>query len=163
MKEKAIARVYECCKIANIELPSNISFDLKGAIGGTAYVETRELKLNLQLLEENFDEYMSQIIPHEVAHLVQFDRHGLVYYRGKKSWHGPVWKSIMVNEFGAKPDAYHNLKVTKTRTYKKYAYECSCKEWLFTTIRHNRSQKHGGKWYTCPTCKGSITWKKKAA
>ncbi len=68
---------------------------------GWCYHERRIVELSAELMEHNLSEFGRVIIPHELAHQVDWD----VYQR---SGHGPTWKGIMVR-MGLPPDRCHNL------------------------------------------------------
>ena len=53
-----------------------ISYDLRGVKAGVAYLQKNEIKFNRTLLLENSDEFIHQVVPHELAHLI-------VYVQGK--------------------------------------------------------------------------------
>lgn len=135
----------------NLTLPE-IMFNLKGQVAGTANFWAWTLKFNPILLVENFDDMISQTVPHEVANLVA----------RKKSMcpikpHGNEWKSVM-RAFGKQPLRCHSYDTTnaKTRVTEKYLYECTgCKKQLKVgKIRHNRIIK--GAEYSTKCCRARI-------
>ena len=156
------AKVAECIEIAEnffgVSLePIRIEFDLKGTCGGQ-YCAPREdrperIRVNKTLAIENFSVYLSQTIPHEVAHYICRKVYGYTY-RGKRvTSHGTYWKNIMTRVFGLKPERCHTYDTTNARVRhaRSFAYRCDCKTWQLTAIRHNRVQK--GASYSCPKCR----------
>lgn len=49
-----------------------ISYDLRGVKAGVAYLQKNEIKFNRTLLLENSDEFIHQVVPHELAHLIVY-------------------------------------------------------------------------------------------
>ena len=49
-----------------------ISYDLRGVKAGVAYLQKNEIKFNRTLLLENSDEFIRQVVPHELAHLIVY-------------------------------------------------------------------------------------------
>jgi SprT protein len=73
---------------------------------GYCYHEKREIQISRELFEEHMEEFRRIIIPHEFAHQVAFDLHGV------DCGHGPKWKEVMV-KYGIPPARLHNLTNTK--------------------------------------------------
>ncbi len=108
----------------DLEMPT-ILFKKRGTVGGTACYSRMELNLNAGLMLDNWDEYMNQVIPHEVAHLLKEHMYGRGKSRCKKtSAHGSEWKRVM-RALGVSPDRTHNMDVSKVAIPKsKYIYNC---------------------------------------
>jgi SprT protein len=125
----------------NIKLPAAlIDFSLRGRCAGQACVDrkgTTRLRINLQLLDENFDDFLTQTIPHEVAHLV-------VNWQARKKRlkprpHGTEWQAVMLNCFGLEPKRCHSYQTTPARVVPRpFLYTCNCREHLLTSIMHNK-------------------------
>lgn len=49
---------------------STISYKLKGKTAGIAFSSRNLIKFNEVLITENFEQFINNIIPHEVAHIV---------------------------------------------------------------------------------------------
>ncbi len=69
---------------------------------GMCYHEERSIELSYELFAEHWQTYMREIIPHELAHQVDWDHYG-------KAGHGPTWKGIMQN-LGLPPTRCHRMK-----------------------------------------------------
>ena len=148
----------------------HVRFDKRGTCGGTANYSKMELNFNAGLMVDNWDEYMNQIIPHEVAHIIKTHIYG--YGKGRNSAHGANWKRVM-RAFGVEPDRCHNMDVSKVKQYKaplkKYIYVCQCgcdKEVILSAVRHNRMvrgthnyQLHRGAKLVHKESLGSMTYK----
>lgn len=145
LQEKAIAAVRCAERRAGafyaIKLPeASIDFSLRGRCAGQAILErtgATRLRINLKLLAENLDDYLTQTIPHEVAHLV-------VNWQAQKKRlkprpHGPEWQAIMRNCFGLEAKRCHSYRTTPARIVPRpFLYACSCREHRLTSIMHNK-------------------------
>ena len=148
-------KVKHYCDLAKIKYPYEVTFnEWRGRVAGTANVYGRIIDFNARLCAENFEHFIVHTVAHEVAHIVQYDRHGPVKSKGGKNiWHGKIWKDIMQNEFNVEPNRCHSYFV-ETKAMKTFEYKCACRNWVFTIIRHNKMIR--GTTYTCPKCKGVI-------
>ncbi|MFD2095656.1 SprT-like domain-containing protein [Corallincola platygyrae] len=122
-----------------------ISFDLKGRAAGkveyrcTLFGKMKQAHLRLNLdayhLDKNFIE--SEVVPHEVAHLVC----ALLYPRKSEvKPHGVEWKEIC-QILGGSGKATHALPLKKKFQQRKWLYRDSHgKEHSVSTTRHKRLQ-----------------------
>ena len=125
----------------SIKLPeASIDFSLRGRCAGQAIIEQTGatcLRINLQLLRENLEDYLVQTIPHEVSHLV-------VNWQARKKRlkprpHGTEWQAIMRDCFGLEAIRCHSYKTTPARVVPRpFLYACSCREHRLTSIMHNK-------------------------
>lgn len=107
---------------------------------------------SLPIMRDNdINEYISQVVYHEVAHMVD----KLVY----GGWgHGASFYQVLRGTFGKvgrEGGRTHSFKTApKKRRAREFEYVCEhCKKvYNFTAIRHNRSLDYGGRAYThkCP-------------
>lgn len=136
-------------KILNTNLDGpHIKFDQRGTTGATACYPLLELNFNAGLIPDNWAEYMNQVIPHEVAHLLKSHIYGRG--RGLKSAHGLYWKQTM-RALGVNPDRTHRMDTSKVAMPKaKHIYECQgCqKELIMSSVRHNKTLR-GTKYRHC--------------
>ncbi len=94
------------------------------------------------LFKENADAFLSDVIPHEVSHLLVWTLFGMVQPHGKE------WQSVMRTVFNCSPDTTHQFDVKRvTRTFR---YVCECDSYELSTRRHNNI-KRGAK-YKCKKC-----------
>ncbi|MFP2770817.1 SprT family zinc-dependent metalloprotease [Oceanisphaera sp. KMM 10153] len=141
-------RVTECLALAarhtdrNFE-PARVCFNQRGRIAGSAWLERWELRFNPVLLADNEAEFMAEIIPHEVAHLVAFACFG------KVKPHGREWQSIMLSVFGLQPRTRHQLNTAKVAP--TFPYDCDCRRHQLSVRRHNSIQR-GKQRYQCLHC-----------
>ena len=139
------------CKMYGLEeFPFHVEFLERGAKAGHAKLRENGIALNIALAEEseeNFEEIMTQTIPHEVAHLIVFR-----FYPPTREWHGVEWQATML-KFGKNPARCHTMDVTRA-AHRDYEYKCpTCnKAYNFSTVRHNRMQSRKTT-YSCGICK----------
>jgi SprT protein len=132
-----------------------ITFRLRGRTAGYWHVyyatetlpERHTIKVHLQLMTENYEDYCKQVIPHEVAHMVAYLLHGK-----NISGHGYEWQRVMFDCFGLFPDQYHRYATShlKKNKMRQFVYACACKSHTIPARKHNRLQK--GHTYTCRSC-----------
>jgi SprT protein len=133
-----------------INIPSvEIRFDLRGtAAGMVLFPQSRApvIRYNPILLQHNRQDFLSQTLPHEVAHLIARTLYGKAIRP-----HGNEWKSVM-QFFGANGLRCHNYTTENipVRKLRRFPYTCGCQQHQLTTIRHNRIQK--GLTYRCRQC-----------
>ena len=111
-----------------------ISYDLRGVKAGVAYLQKNEIKFNRTLLLENSDEFIHQVVPHELAHLIVYQ----VFGRVKP--HGQEWQAVMTQLFNLPADTCHQFDVESVQG-KMFAYQCECQTHYLTIRRHNRIQR----------------------
>ena len=83
------------------------------ACGGRFYTGSSNYSFNIKLAVKNPDEYYDQVVPHEVAHHVQW-----MLFPGsmkKLAGHGKEWQGIMKNVFKIPSDRYHNMNTSDVR------------------------------------------------
>jgi SprT protein len=145
LQEKALAAVRRAERRARvfyaIELPeASIDFSLRGRCAGQAVVErtgATRLRINLQLLRENLDDYLIQTVPHEISHLVV--NWQARNKRSKPRPHGTEWQAVMRDCFGLEAKRCHSYRTTPARVVPRpFLYACSCREHLLTSIMHNK-------------------------
>ncbi len=141
-------RVTECLALAarhtgrNFD-PPRVCFNQRGRIAGSAWLERWELRFNPVLLADNETDFMTDIIPHEVAHLVAFACYGKVRPHGKE------WQYIMLSVFGLQPHTRHRLDTAKVAP--TFDYQCDCRQHRLSLRRHNNIQR-GKQRYQCLHC-----------
>ena len=161
-KSEIYTRVDHFVAIANEEYHRelegpHVRFDKRGSCGGTADSNLNELNFNAKLMLENWDEYINQIIPHEVAHLVKNAVYGTSRKGAMMRSHGGYWAYIM-RVFGVNPDRTHDMDVGNVAQPKrKFLYECPCckTEFILSSVKHNKLVR-GTKRYSHNTCGETI-------
>lgn len=128
-----------------------IKMDLTGKTAGMYDCKKNILRFNLNLMLENKEDFIYNTVPHEVAHFVThvIDKHSKP--------HGVTWQAIM-NLFGIpNPQVYHYYAVASVKKRKRpYVYQCSCRKYFFTKIRHRHAQD--GIRYYCSICHGNLQY-----
>ena len=131
-----------------------VYFDLKGSAAGMYQMinHQRMIRFNPYIFAKYFDDSLKTTVPHEVAHYVSDKLFGMNNIQP----HGREWKAIM-SAFGANTSATGNydLEGIPVRRYKRYKYQCDCRDHELTSIRHNKIQR-GEMNYLCRFCKASI-------
>lgn len=127
-----------------ISIPS-VNFKLRGKTAGKAYLQLWQIRLNPILFRENPDAFIDEVIPHELAHLLTFQKFG------KVRPHGAEWKAIMENVLSSSAKTTHSLDISSVqgRTFK---YRCQCQVHLLTIRRHNKVISNKAR-YHCRECK----------
>jgi len=138
----------------------NVDFTIRGTTCGNYSCKKHTIGVNLILLHENETDYLTETIPHEVAHafthyLYQSNNQCGKNYGNKKVMpHGTEWKTIMM-KFGKNPTRCHDYNVANAQIRKverNYVYICNCQTHNLTSIIHKRIQIEKRQ-YTCKLCK----------
>jgi predicted SprT family Zn-dependent metalloprotease len=74
---------------------------------GMCYMERNHIELGTKFFARNYDAMMEIILPHELAHQIDFNLNGIP--KGNR-WHGKSWQQIMLN-LGTEPSTYHNMVI----------------------------------------------------
>jgi SprT protein len=133
-----------------IPLPRvSVRFDLRGRSAGQARLGSPGpalIRYNPALLRANPDDFLASTVPHEVAHLIAFARHGI-----RIRPHGVEWETIM-RHMGAEPRRCHAYDVSglAIRRLRELDYHCNCRGHRLTSIRHHRVL--AGQTYLCRQC-----------
>lgn len=163
-EEKVYSCLYQAEQFYGAEFPvSAISFDLKGrAAGQVRFPVNKQLfsrnlpliRFNADLLKQNAEPFISEVVPHECAHVIVYHRYtqkfALKKHRPKP--HGIEWQTVMRDVFNLEPRVTHNfaLQTSKARLFN---YQCSCEQKIHqvSVIRHNK-MKRGVTRYLCRAC-----------
>lgn len=127
-----------------------VRFDLRGQAAGKVTFQKNSapvISYNMALLLENKERFLSQTLPHEVAHIVARTLFGTDIKP-----HGPEWQGVM-NLFGVEANRCHDYDTSRSRVRRlqRYSYRCDCGEYQLTSIRHFRILR--GQSYYCRKCK----------
>ncbi|MFP4061806.1 MAG: SprT-like domain-containing protein [Halochromatium sp.] len=126
-----------------------IRFDLRGQTAGQVRMRTdgpARIRYNLALLEREGVAFLEHTVPHEVAHVLAYWRHG-----ARIRPHGPEWQRIM-RQLGAEPTRCHDYDIggLQARQLQYFDYHCGCMTHRLSSIRHNKVAK--GQRYLCKRC-----------
>ena len=95
-----------------------VTFDLKGRTAGYAFHNPLRVQLNAGLYKANKEDFLERTVPHEVAHIVQFE----VYPHSKP--HGYEWQNLMYL-IGLEPTRCHQYETTPARKHVKWSVTCT--------------------------------------
>lgn len=129
-------------------IPS-VNFNLRGMKAGVAYLQQNEIRLNRTLLLENNEDFLQQVVPHELAHLIVYQQHGRVQPHGKE------WRFVMQQLFRLPPDACHQFDIQSVQG-KTVAYRCDCQTHQLSLRRHQNIVKNKVR-YHCRLCKTELS------
>lgn len=138
----------ELCERYNlIAYPLAIQFTLRGTTAGRAFnnssTNERRITYNPYIAATNYQEFVYDTIPHEVAHIIQVD------IDPRSQSHGELWKSIM-RGMGLEANRCHSMDASnvKHNKVKRFVYSCDlgC-IYNISAKRHNKIQN--GAVYTC--------------
>lgn len=124
-------------------IPSLV-FSQRGKIAGSAVLVKNQIRLNSVLFADNVDVFLTEVIPHELAHLLVFQQYGRV------KPHGAEWQQMMLEVFALKPKVRHSMDVSKVQG-KVFSYKCLCGPVELSIRRHNKV-KSGKQQYQCAKC-----------
>jgi SprT protein len=127
-----------------------VEFRLRGRSAGEACPDTWTTNYNRELLERHGEEFVREIVPHEVAHLVVRCLH-----RGRVRPHGREWKDVMAF-YGAPARASHDFEAPPVPESGRFAYRCGCPRTHWLTRRTHRRVQRGTVEYTCRACRQTL-------
>lgn len=143
--------------------PKHIVFKTKGTSGGHCCYGRSELMFQIELAKNHAEDFISQTVPHEVAHWIDVERYGYERTRtGRYVHHGRTWKYIMRHVYGLNPDRCHSYDVSTvvTKQQERHNYTCNCgQSHVVSTTIHNRIMN--GKKYRCRICRTNLVYKPK--
>lgn len=122
-----------------------VGFKLRGKCAGMAHLHHNHLRFNPELLVNNRDAFLTEVVPHEVCHL-------LVYQLfGKVKPHGKEWQNMMRELFNLSPRTTHDFDLSSS-TQPQFLYQCHCGTITLSLHRHNKVVR-GQTQYRCRRCK----------
>lgn len=126
-----------------------IDWNLKGKIAGKANANL--LKFNLELAFRNLEKFLTNTVPHEMAHVLQRRQYP------KSKPHGKEWVFFCKILTGKILERCHSYDTSHCRknSPSPLKFACLCKEHTLSPIRAQRI-KRGNYQYFCRKCKGTI-------
>ncbi|MCC4831654.1 SprT family zinc-dependent metalloprotease [Shewanella sp. 10N.7] len=121
-----------------------VQFTLRGKSAGTAHLQLNKLRFNPVLLEENSTEFIEQVVPHEISHLLSYQLFGRV------KPHGVEWQRIMHQVYNVPAHTTHQLN-TQSVAGKQFEYYCACGPVQLSIKRHNKVLRNQTQ-YRCKNC-----------
>jgi SprT protein len=131
-----------------------VQFRLRGRTAGEANAKTGVTNYNQELLEKYGDEFIEEIVPHEVAHIVA----PWVHMRRIRP-HGREWKAVMAF-FGARARTCHSFETMPVPEAGRFPYRCECTRMHWMTRRQHRRRQRGHVDYLCRQCGQTLIYKK---
>lgn len=125
-----------------------ISYKLKGKVAGKAYLQLWQIRLNPQLLIENQQAYLDDVIAHEFAHLLAYQKYGRV------KPHGQQWQAIMRHIFKRPAQTTHQFDITSVQG-ETFTYRCQCQIHQLSQQRHRKVTQQKTR-YLCRTCQSEL-------
>jgi len=123
LKAKVEAKMRECYAIAEkkygvtFEFPE-VRYDIKSWTGGLAYHGRNLIRYNLILLVENEEHYIANVVPHEVAHLINRKVNKVPPGKKRLMPHGKEWKAVM-DLLMTKPAVCHTYDCSSIEKFPK--------------------------------------------
>lgn len=147
-KERVTETVTQLCHRAHIAFSRPfpvpvITYRKSGKNAGTAFLQQNRINFNPVLFAHNRQAFFEHVIPHEVSHLVVFQRFG------KVRPHGFEWQYVMREVFHTAPRTTHNLDVS-ILNIKTHLYQCKCQQIELSVRRHKNVLR--GQRYQCRRC-----------
>jgi len=127
-----------------------IDFDLKGRAAGQVVWRSGQaprVRYNLSMARLQPEAFISETVPHEVAHLVVMR----CFPQAKP--HGSEWRSVMASFGIEQAQRCHQFKLSDKTVarQRRWHYRCDCSDHQLSTTRHNRVQFSGVN-YHCRSC-----------
>jgi SprT protein len=128
-------------------IPATCNLKQRGKAAGTAHLQKNELRFNHFMYQQNPEEFVSTVVPHEVAHIIVYQIYGDTVRP-----HGKEWQAVMQKVYGIRPSRTHSFDVPPQK--QPYEYHCSCQKHHFSKRRHTRAQQ--GVEYVCRGCRSTL-------
>lgn len=151
MEESVVEKTILCINLAedyfttHIPIPK-ITFDLEGTKAGAFLWNPAkhlyELQYNKTIMAEDFTEFITDTVPHEVAHMLN-----KYLFKGKRHNYG--WRQIMKKVFALKPKTKHSINARHTA---KGEYRVSY--WCYDCAGQFK-EPESKKVTKCPVCSGN--------
>ncbi|WP_101775441.1 SprT family zinc-dependent metalloprotease [Pasteurella oralis] len=156
LKMQVQRKLIHCLQLAEIHFKCTfpvpvVTYQIRGVKAGVAYLQRNEIRLNPILLLENREEFIAQVVPHELAHLIVYQVFGRVQPHGKE------WREVMAVVFDLEPKVYHQFDITGVKG-NTVTYHCACREHHLTMRRHHNVQNKKAV-YLCKDCKSRLNLK----
>lgn len=127
-----------------------VSYDLTGTSAGIARYATMSVHLQPKLFLENIEEFIDNVVPHEVCHLGVMQKYIKERKINPPKAHGAEWK-LMMYVVGAAAKRTHDYDVEEiVKPAAQYHYDCGCPNGL--TVSRSLHNKLKTARYKCKKC-----------
>lgn len=124
-----------------------VSYNVRGLKAGVAYLTRNEIRFNPILLQENGQDFIRQVVPHELAHILVHQQFGRVQA------HGREWKMMMETVLGVPAEIYHCFDTASVAS--QFAYRCACQTHQLSLRRQNAILRDK-RVYLCRKCRNPL-------
>ncbi|WP_144431326.1 SprT family zinc-dependent metalloprotease [Aeromonas schubertii] len=128
--------------------------DLRGRAAGTARLQSWELRFNPTLYVGNEAAFHTEVVPHEVAHLLVHALWGSGRGKSRVLPHGRQWQSVMQEIFALPPRVTHRFDLAPLAE-RTFAYRCTCRDHALSVRRHSKVLR-GEARYHCRACRSEL-------
>lgn len=126
-----------------------LTYRRSGKHAGTAFLQQNRINLHPTLFAHNREAYFTDVIPHEVSHLLVYRLYGRVKPHGKE------WQAMMSEVFECQPNTRHSFDLAPLQL-KTVEYRCECGPVALSIRRHNAVVR-GKRQYLCRQCRTTLT------
>lgn len=160
MQQTLTERVHLCFSQAEQKLGRafprpQIHCNMRGRAAGAARLQTWELRFNPALFAANYQAFLDEVVPHEVAHLLVHALWGAGRGKARVLPHGRQWQSVMREVFNLEPSTTHSFDLA-VLAQPSVTYACACQQHQLSIRRHNKVAR-GEANYHCRRCKQVLT------
>lgn len=106
LRRRTFKLIAEAERIYGVNLPQTTVFFFSGGVDAGWQVGSDRIAYNIELARRNRQTFLDEIVPHEVAHLVQTNTKPL------SRQHGKYWREICIR-LGGSGQPYHSMNVPK--------------------------------------------------
>ncbi|APX92041.1 metallopeptidase [Halomonas sp. 1513] len=147
-----VEAAWQRCREVHPDLPRpRVWCDLRGKSAGQAHFGRGGLRFNARLYAENRHVFLTEVVPHEMAHwLVRHLDEG-----PRTRPHGHEWQTVMRRLFAREPHVTHRFDVSNASPA-PHRYRCACRDHFFTSRRHGLARR--GSRYRCRHCAQTLVY-----
>lgn len=136
-------------KLEGVRKPKVRFSDKLKVVAGTATYARHQVKFSNDLLLRFGMDFVNEVVPHEVAHLISDKVHEM------RTHHSKLWKLVCL-KLGGSGLKCHSMAVKHNKA-KTYHYDCNCQRKSVLEEVHTAVQK-GEKKMTCPFCEEEFVY-----
>lgn len=160
---RVMERVAELTAIVRQRMPAflqpTVGYYEGRAAAGLAYYRTHRIEFHRTLLRENVEEFLREVVAHEMAHVTCYALAAQRRIPGNGRGHGRHWQGVMRVWFGIEPRRTHNYDMQNAGAKRQHRWraECGCADGcVVTTARRNKMLRGVG--YRCRKCAQTLAF-----